>query len=260
MTLTNAGASGIQSGANFLGGIVNQIFAKKRIKQQNQANLNLSEYAYNRDLEMWNKQNAYNTPQMQMQRFEEAGLNPNLIYSKGTAGNAQQLPKYSAPRAERHNETLDVPQMLNMYQNIKMQSNQIDKIKADVELTHQKAENEGIINDILGTKADQAGFTLEKDKELHPYNVDYKKNAIDLQEQKAKEMVEDLIFKKTQNERREDGSDKAPWYMLMLEETIEENNKDRMDYIRGLQNPEKAKKKEPAIPLPDWLQELLGHK
>lgn len=33
------------------------------------------------------KQNAYNTPVNQMKRFEEAGLNPNLVYSLGNNGN-----------------------------------------------------------------------------------------------------------------------------------------------------------------------------
>lgn len=39
-------------------------------------------------LEWWNMQNAYNSPKAQMQRFDEAGLNPNLVYTQGNAGNA----------------------------------------------------------------------------------------------------------------------------------------------------------------------------
>lgn len=38
--------------------------------------------------ELWNENNAYNTPAAQMSRFKEAGLNPHLIYGKGTSGNA----------------------------------------------------------------------------------------------------------------------------------------------------------------------------
>ena len=33
-------------------------------------------------LDMWNLVNQYNTPAAQMQRFQDAGLNPNLIYSQ----------------------------------------------------------------------------------------------------------------------------------------------------------------------------------
>ena len=51
---------------------------------------------WNRNVAMWEKQNAYNTPKAQMQRLQEAGLNPNLMYGKGTVGNAQTLPQYNA--------------------------------------------------------------------------------------------------------------------------------------------------------------------
>ena len=38
------------------------------------------EQAYN--LELWNATNAYNSPVAQMQRYQDAGLNPNLIYGQ----------------------------------------------------------------------------------------------------------------------------------------------------------------------------------
>jgi hypothetical protein len=38
-------------------------------------------------LQDWNRQNAFNAPKQQMQRYKEAGLNPNLIYTQqNTAG------------------------------------------------------------------------------------------------------------------------------------------------------------------------------
>lgn len=52
--------------------------------------------AYKRDradaLEDWHRQNEYNSPKAQMQRFKDAGLNPQLIYGQGTAGNASATP------------------------------------------------------------------------------------------------------------------------------------------------------------------------
>lgn len=42
---------------------------------------------------MWHLNNAYNTPKAQMQRFKDAGLNPNLIYGKGTSGNSNSPSK-----------------------------------------------------------------------------------------------------------------------------------------------------------------------
>lgn len=42
--------------------------------------LKQQEQAYN--LELWNLQNKYNSPAEQMKRFQDAGLNPNLIYQQ----------------------------------------------------------------------------------------------------------------------------------------------------------------------------------
>lgn len=48
-------------------------------------------------LDMWNKQNEYNSPQAQMQRFQDAGLSPQLIYGQGSPGNATAAPELHAP-------------------------------------------------------------------------------------------------------------------------------------------------------------------
>lgn len=66
-------------------------------RETNEANRQLAQYEWNKNLEMWNLQNMYNSPASQMQRFKQAGLNPNLIYGQGNAGNATTLPRYSAP-------------------------------------------------------------------------------------------------------------------------------------------------------------------
>lgn len=59
---------------------------------QNKKNRQFSREMYDRqkadNLEFWNLQNDYNSPQSQMNRFQEAGLNPHLIYGQGNAGNA----------------------------------------------------------------------------------------------------------------------------------------------------------------------------
>ena len=42
--------------------------------------------------EMWEKNNEYNKPTMQMQRYKDAGLNPHLIYGQGNSGNSSMAP------------------------------------------------------------------------------------------------------------------------------------------------------------------------
>ncbi|WNK13918.1 MAG: DNA pilot protein [Microvirus sp.] len=88
------------AGINALGGIAQGIFSGIQQKRQNRANRQMAEYEFSKNMQMWQTQNAYNSPEAQMKRFKDAGLNPNLIYGQGSSGNAQQLPRYQAPQVE----------------------------------------------------------------------------------------------------------------------------------------------------------------
>lgn len=63
---------------------------------QNRKSREFSEMMYNRtradNLEFWRMQNEYNSPERQMQRFKDAGLNPMLAYGGGNAGQAGDIP------------------------------------------------------------------------------------------------------------------------------------------------------------------------
>lgn len=58
----------------------------------NKANMKLAEYQNEQNIAMWERNNAYNTPAAQVQRYVEAGLNPNLMYSQGSTGNSSSAP------------------------------------------------------------------------------------------------------------------------------------------------------------------------
>lgn len=47
-----------------------------------------TDLAYQREVDMWNKANEYNSAAAQMSRLAEAGLNPNLAYGQLSGGNA----------------------------------------------------------------------------------------------------------------------------------------------------------------------------
>ena len=47
------------------------------------------------NIDFWNMQNAYNSPAAQMERYQAAGLNPNLIY--GQSNTADQVTAASSP-------------------------------------------------------------------------------------------------------------------------------------------------------------------
>lgn len=85
------GAAALGSGVSGLFGLAgsgaNYAQSVKLQKMQNDFNL-----------DMWNKNNEYNSPQAQMQRFKLAGLNPNLIYSQGSSGLSSSPPVQNAPQ------------------------------------------------------------------------------------------------------------------------------------------------------------------
>lgn len=81
-----AGVSAIAQG-------ITNAAAQKRANQQAKE---YAEQAYEKqkqdNLTFWEKQNQYNSPQNQMQRFTEAGLNPNLIYGQSNTGGPISTP------------------------------------------------------------------------------------------------------------------------------------------------------------------------
>ena len=75
-------AAAIPAAASVVGGAISAISGSGKQKR-----------AQRHEIDMWNRQNAYNTPAEQMKRFKEAGLNPNLMYGQGSSGNANSKPQ-----------------------------------------------------------------------------------------------------------------------------------------------------------------------
>lgn len=88
MDWSNPIGSTVSGAFGLLGNYLQYKYNTRLAEQQNQYNL-----------EMWKLNNEYNSPQAQMKRFEEAGLNPNLIYGQGTPGNSPSAPQMVTPEA-----------------------------------------------------------------------------------------------------------------------------------------------------------------
>lgn len=144
---------------------------KRNVDKTNAANKALAEYAYARDLEMWNRMNDYNSPEAQMARLKAAGLNPNMIYGQGAggAGNASQMPKYNAPTVKYdYIPMVDIPAALGMYQDFSMRQAQIDNVKAQTESTRTRTLTEGIRQGVLRL----AGEKTQRQLDVHmPYEA-----------------------------------------------------------------------------------------
>jgi len=97
--------------------------------QQNRKNRNFADaqakMAWSRDVQMWNMQNHYNSPSSQMNRLRDAGLNPHLMYGKGTTGNTTTLPKYNAPSWKGIAPQINLTDELGKYMDIKLRKEQV---------------------------------------------------------------------------------------------------------------------------------------
>lgn len=83
--------SGLNSLLNIGGGIHQNTANQMAATRQYDRNQTMWERQRDNDLANWNRANAYNSPQSQMARFKEAGLNPHLIYGKGSSGNTTAM-------------------------------------------------------------------------------------------------------------------------------------------------------------------------
>lgn len=138
-----AGAAGSLIGGAFnLGGMALQHkYNKEMADIQNQYNI-----------DMWNRQNEYNSPVQQMNRLKEAGLNPNLMYSQGTVGNASSAPQMSAPNApDAQSAMRDAARAINPLQVVEM-AIKLRKDLADAESAEQRANILGIQGLIAGSE------------------------------------------------------------------------------------------------------------
>ena len=116
--------------------------ARKRDRRQNRANLQMQNLAFQQNKEMVNLQNQYNTPLAQMQRYKDAGLNPNLIYGQGTPGNQSQIAQYQAPRMESSvRPNIDPVAMLSNYQDMAQKSESLRHAEAMTDLNRQQTLN-----------------------------------------------------------------------------------------------------------------------
>lgn len=197
----------IGAGASLLGGMFNWGSQKSTNKSNRQLaeqqnlwnqqaqdrafahNREMSDYAYQQNLDMWNRQNEYNSPTAQMGRLSEAGLNPNLMYGSGSVGNSSsQAPQYSpasydAPRAERSTDVaprlqFDPYQAVNLYQTIAMRRAQVDNLSSQTEYTHQNTRNAAVDQAIKAAQLLGVQLTNRQREDLYDVTIQQAKETL----------------------------------------------------------------------------------
>lgn len=118
----------------YLASLQNQM-NEKSVRDQLQANKELANYSFQLNKSQVDNQNAYNSPEQQMQRLKDAGLNPALMYGNGVTasatGNQSETAKHTAPQASKvdyiNSKMLEL-QMLKMYQDVRLSQAQVESV------------------------------------------------------------------------------------------------------------------------------------
>lgn len=141
--LGQIGSAAITTFGNYAGAVAAN---KRQFKYQQRAMA--QQQAYNKEL--WDYQNAYNTPQAQMERYEAAGLNPHLIYGSGAgaSGNAGPISPTEVP-SQQAAKVENVPDIMMRHLQIKQMDAQY---KATLQATQTARINAMLTQANIGLK------------------------------------------------------------------------------------------------------------
>lgn len=81
-------------------------------------------------MRMMDRMNKYNSPASQMKRFEEAGLNPHLVYGQGSPGN-QSSPVQTGDYRHIGNQIAQMSQTLPLINQTRLVDSQVDAKNAE---------------------------------------------------------------------------------------------------------------------------------
>ena len=87
----------VLSGIGVVGDVASGVLGLNAQQKANEANIALAREQMQWQEKMWNKQNEYNTPSAQMERFRAAGINPYMAMTNMQSGNSSTLPAVSSP-------------------------------------------------------------------------------------------------------------------------------------------------------------------
>lgn len=177
----SAGIGGVGSFiSTYLTNQANRQLARENMAWQQQEN----ERAFQRDLQMWNLQNQYNTPAAQRARLEAAGMNPQLAFGNVSAnsGNASSAPSLNPA-------TAITPEMAQ-YQAGNVGMGLADAFQQSALFQQQRKMNDAAIKEKEANTLLKL-FELGQNEDLRPY-------VLALAQEKVFNMQEDTRLKNMQ--------------------------------------------------------------
>lgn len=173
------GPSIIAGGSGLLGGIINAASTA----HQNRLSRQFSREMYDRtradNLEFWNMQNEYNSPQAQMKRLQDANLNPAMMYgSSGGGGNAGSIPTPDVQPAQFRTPewgnaiSQSGLSFLNSMYDLDIKQAQAKNLEAQNSVILQDAMLRAVQTQKLASDKDRVVFDLDFARELRSTNAD----------------------------------------------------------------------------------------
>ena len=132
--------------SSLVGGWINNANAERLADKQFQQSIYLQD-----------KQNAYNAPSAQMQRLQQAGLNPNLVYA---SGNAVMPSATASPAQQPHSQPIDTAGILQSIQMAVQGMLEKDRIQAQKEIS--LAQNETQLQGIQMSTSSQEKINTDR--------------------------------------------------------------------------------------------------
>lgn len=222
--LKTIGTMAVDAGLN-----IGQSLFNNRMAEQS------TDKAYQRQLDFWNRQNQYNSPRAQRDRFVQAGFNPSAVMGEIAGGqNAQQLS--SVPQNEFAQSGM--LKLSGLAETMEVLA-RIEKMGAETGLATEQMTSEALRQTLLGIGIDEAkvnylikqyeaeGKSLEL--EYLPAFYEHKLNMFDLDEQLSQAKYEheqaltNLTNAQTDTEKEEAKKVVAETGLLELKAVTEES-------------------------------------
>lgn len=179
MGLSANAMAGLGIGGNLAGQAFSGIFGHIAQKKENARQRDYETAMYERskadNLAFWNMENMYNSPEMQMQRFKKAGLNPNLIYGQSNTASQLQAPAPNTSNSTKTNPPqLDVGSAMGSMYAIPAQQAQIDLARqniitqqSQVEVNAATAGLKSVEQQLAQAKTDAERIRLQKLSDIY---------------------------------------------------------------------------------------------
>lgn len=159
------------------------------------ANIGLNAWQNRQNRKNWELQNEYNSPFSQMERYRQAGLNPNLIYGSGqnaSAGNAGAIAPYQSQKLD----AMDVANFANALMSLKLGRKNLDKTDAETAVSLAQAKNVELQNQRSALENHYLDSYLNMRNRQSALNLAYISGQIGLQEYNKRHLqaqIEQLI-------------------------------------------------------------------